>query len=64
MKIEWRKSSHSGGVNDQVCVELAKLPMGIGVRDSKNPAAGHLSLDRPAFAALVREIKRGGLDRP
>ena len=63
MTIEWRKSSRSGGVNDQACVELATLPRGVGIRDSKNPAAGHLHLDRPGFARLVHEIKRGALDR-
>jgi hypothetical protein len=59
--IEWRKSSRSGGVNDEACVEVAKLAAGIGIRDSKNRAAGFLSLDRPKFALLVREIKHGAL---
>jgi hypothetical protein len=62
MMIEWRKSSRSAKVNEEVCVEVAKLAAGIGIRDSKNPAAGHLDLPNPEFAALVRKIKRGVLD--
>jgi len=61
--IEWRKSSHSGGVNDQACVELARLAEGIGIRDSKNPAGGHLSLSPARFAALLSRA-RHDLDRP
>ncbi|MEU8123348.1 DUF397 domain-containing protein [Spirillospora sp. NPDC049024] len=33
---EWRKSSRSGGVNDNACVELARLDDRVGMRDSKN----------------------------
>lgn len=62
--IEWRKSSHSGGVNDQACVELARLAEGIGIRDSKNPAGGHLSLSPARFAALLSRVGHDDLDRP
>lgn len=58
---EWRKSSRSGGVNDNACVELARLGGTVGVRDSKNPDAGHLGLSRREFSQLVARIKRGGL---
>ncbi|GAA1809754.1 DUF397 domain-containing protein [Actinomadura chokoriensis] len=60
MKIQWRKSSHSGGVNDQHCVELGRLVpgVGIGVRDSKDPDAGHLTLSVAQFADLVEQITR------
>ncbi|GAA3223759.1 DUF397 domain-containing protein [Actinocorallia longicatena] len=44
MTVQWRKSSYSGGVHDETCVELAGLPAAVGVRDAKNPGAGHLSL--------------------
>ncbi|MFI0355142.1 DUF397 domain-containing protein [Actinomadura sp. 9N407] len=53
----WRKSSHSGGVNDEQCVELAQLAESVGVRDSKDPAGGHLSLSVDQFAGLVEQIK-------
>ncbi|MFF5263986.1 DUF397 domain-containing protein [Actinomadura viridis] len=56
----WRKSSHSGTQED-ACVELADLTTGIGVRDSKAPNAGHLTLTPHAFTHLINQIKR---DRP
>ncbi|MFD0856572.1 DUF397 domain-containing protein [Actinomadura adrarensis] len=64
MTIHWRKSSYSGGANDDVCVELARLQQGIGVRDSKEPEGDRLTVDPAAFGMLVEEIKRGALDRP
>lgn len=61
----WRKSSRSGGgnVGGQECVEVAQLPGGIGVRDSKHPAEGHLSLTGAQFATLLADIKAGRLSR-
>jgi Domain of unknown function (DUF397) len=58
MNITWRKSSYSGGVNDNACVELASLPAVVAVRDSKNPHLGHLALSGRQFAGLVDRIKR------
>lgn len=58
MSLNWRKSSHSGGVNDDACIELASLPSVVAVRDSKNPHLGHLSLSGRQFAGLVDRIKR------
>ncbi|MGH3239525.1 MAG: DUF397 domain-containing protein [Spirillospora sp.] len=60
MTIQWRKSSHSGVANDDVCVELGRLApgTGIGVRDSKDPDGGHLTLAPNDFAALLTHIKR------
>ncbi|MFI0485375.1 DUF397 domain-containing protein [Actinomadura sp. 9N215] len=37
MIVQWRKSTHSGGADDQHCVELGRLASGVGVRDSKAP---------------------------
>ncbi|MBA9007931.1 DUF397 domain-containing protein [Thermomonospora cellulosilytica] len=54
----WRKSSYSGP-NEPECVEVAALPTGVGLRDSKNPGAGHLAVSTQGFAALVRRIKNG-----
>ncbi|GAA0271522.1 hypothetical protein GCM10009527_079930 [Actinomadura nitritigenes] len=51
----WRKSSHSGG-NEGNCVEVADLNGHVGVRDSENPAAGHLTLTRRDFAALLADL--------
>jgi hypothetical protein len=58
MNITWRKSSYSGGVNDNACVELASLPTAVAVRDSKNPHLGNLSLSMRQFAGLVDRLKR------
>ncbi|WP_242883314.1 DUF397 domain-containing protein [Actinomadura litoris] len=58
--ITWRKSSYSGGggSDGQECVEVAEVRSGIGLRDSKAPEAGHLSVRRTSFAALVARLKR------
>ncbi|MFD0901768.1 DUF397 domain-containing protein [Actinomadura sediminis] len=37
---------------------MAQLAVGIGVRDSKAPEAGHLTLGRDAFLALLATLKR------
>lgn len=56
----WRKSSHSGA-QDNACVELADLGGRVGIRDSKNPAAGHLSISPESFAALLARVKHDEL---
>lgn len=57
----WRKSSRStGGTSDQ-CVEVANLAGAIGLRDSKAPNAGHLSVSVEGFAALLARVKRDEL---
>lgn len=60
MNMQWRKSTHSGGANDQHCVELGRLAHedGIGVRDSKDPDTGHLALTATQFATLLQQIKQ------
>jgi hypothetical protein len=57
--IQWRKSTHSGGVDDHQCVELGRLTSGagLGVRDSKDPDAGHLTLSTAEFANLIKQFK-------
>ncbi|MFI0482597.1 DUF397 domain-containing protein [Actinomadura sp. 9N215] len=39
-------------------VELAVLPQGIAIRDSKAPGAGLLTLTPEGFADLVKQVKR------
>ncbi len=60
MAVQWRKSSFSGSANDDVCVELGRLGSGagIGVRDSKDPDRGHLTLSGAQFAGLIEQVKR------
>ncbi|OLT29563.1 DUF397 domain-containing protein [Actinomadura sp. CNU-125] len=52
----WRKSSRSGSQGD-ACVELAALPGGVGLRDSKAPDVGHLTLSPACFRKLVEQWK-------
>ncbi|TMQ80703.1 DUF397 domain-containing protein [Actinomadura soli] len=60
----WRKSSRSGGSagGGDGCVELAALTGTIGVRDSKAPQAGHLTLSAEDFAQLVGAVKADKLN--
>ncbi|GGP90238.1 hypothetical protein BKA00_000704 [Actinomadura coerulea] len=60
MIVNWRKSSYSGGISDQQCVELGRLPLGvgIGVRDSKDPDGAHLTLNGVEFGALLARLKQ------
>ena len=48
---QWRKSTHSSA--SAACVEVTALPGGVGVRDSKNPDAGHLTVTPSQWAAFV-----------
>ncbi|MFV2177144.1 DUF397 domain-containing protein [Actinomadura sp. LOL_016] len=57
----WRKSSRSNGAGG-ACVEVADLTASIGVRDSKAPGAGHLSLTTETWAAFVAEVRGGQYD--
>ncbi|MDQ3577149.1 MAG: DUF397 domain-containing protein [Actinomycetota bacterium] len=58
-RVVWRKSSFSGdgGTGGGDCVEAAALEGGrFGLRDSKNPDAGALTLPGAGMAALLAEI--------
>jgi hypothetical protein len=57
----WRKSSHSGTQQGD-CVEVADLPSGIGIRDSKDPHVGHLAITPDTFADLLARAKRNELN--
>ncbi|MVZ99941.1 DUF397 domain-containing protein [Actinomadura sp. LD22] len=59
---KWRKSSHSGGGNDDACVEVADLGGRIGVRDSKDPEGPRLGVSARDFGGLLARIKLGKLD--
>ncbi|MFC5184802.1 DUF397 domain-containing protein [Actinomadura harenae] len=56
----WRKSKRSN--TEQACVEVATVPTAVGVRDSKNPEGGHLTMDRASVGALIAKVKAGDLD--
>jgi uncharacterized protein DUF397 len=53
---KWRKSSRSNTSGGQ-CVEVASLDGNVGVRDSKSPSAGHLTLTPAAFKALTQRVR-------
>jgi hypothetical protein len=61
MTSEWRKSSRSGGVNDQACVEVARLSGVSWIRDSKDTRPGHRAPARTE-AARSAQSERGELD--
>lgn len=54
----WRKSSRSGSGTNGACVEVAFVSAAVGVRDSKNPAAGHLVFDDAAWQGFAAGVKR------
>ena len=54
----WRKSSHSGGDSGD-CVEVAGLPGGVAVRDSKNPGGPRLVFASAEWSTFARRIKAG-----
>ncbi|KAB2350276.1 DUF397 domain-containing protein [Actinomadura rudentiformis] len=57
----WRKSSHSSTQGGD-CVEVANLGGNIGLRDSKAPEDGHVTIPVESFAALMTRVKRNELN--
>ncbi|WP_406500413.1 DUF397 domain-containing protein [Streptomyces sp. NBC_00846] len=57
--VAWRTSSYSGGGSSGGdCVEVAALPTGTAVRDSKNPAGPALRFGDRTWAVFLAEAKR------
>lgn len=56
---DWTKSSYSTRNTTQqpMCVEVQRREGTVGIRDSKNPGQGGLSVSEEAFGALIRVIK-------
>lgn len=57
--VTWRKSSTSD-LKD--CVEIARLPSFLLVRDSKDPCGPRLAFSLSGWAELMLRIRRGDLD--
>lgn len=47
----WRKSSYSADTVN--CIDVARTHQFAAIRDSKNPAAPHLTLPPTAYAGLL-----------
>ncbi|MFD8066707.1 DUF397 domain-containing protein [Streptomyces parvulus] len=53
-ELAWFKSSYSGGTDGESCVEIAKTPGTIHVRDSKHVEEGpRLALTPTAWATFL-----------
>lgn len=53
----WRKSSRSGGGDDNACVEVAIVRAAVGVRDSKDRGGSHLVFTNPAWRRFAATMK-------
>lgn len=60
--LTWVKSTYSGGANND-CVEFARVPGLIGVRDSKDPEGAKLALSVAGMRACLDEIKAAHVGR-
>ena len=56
--VTWRKSSYSGA-NGGNCVEVARFPAAVAVRDSKEPGGPVLLFTPGEWEALCAGVKRG-----
>ncbi|MER6025352.1 DUF397 domain-containing protein [Streptomyces sp. NPDC001851] len=54
----WRKSSYSGPDDGNNCVEIATTPTHTTLRDSKDPAAGTLTVPAGSFALFIEALKK------
>jgi hypothetical protein len=54
----WRKASNSGA-NGGGCVEVARLPAVVAVRDSKDPDGSRLTFSSEEWRAFVAGVKAG-----
>ncbi|GAB2731725.1 hypothetical protein GCM10027174_00010 [Salinifilum aidingensis] len=57
---DWRTSTRTQGQGQ--CVEVGFGSDRIGVRDSKNRAAGHVTCTQRQWQLFTEQIKRGGFD--
>ncbi|TQN33190.1 uncharacterized protein DUF397 [Haloactinospora alba] len=54
-ELYFRKSSYSATAKE--CVEIADLPSGVAIRDSKQPESGHLAFPATEWSAFLRELR-------
>ncbi len=58
--VQWRKASASS--SNGTCVELAPVPEGVAVRDSKDPLGPVLRFTREELASFLAGAKAGEFD--
>lgn len=56
----FRKSSYSVGDREN-CVEVADLPGGAAIRDSRHPDRGYLAFGTAEWRAFLDGVRRGQL---
>ncbi|WP_084478091.1 DUF397 domain-containing protein [Nocardia jejuensis] len=57
----WFKSARSTGAKE--CVEIAFLPGGVGIRDSKNPTGPALLFGPSEWDRFTHALRKGHFDR-
>jgi len=57
-RAQWRTSSYSTGSGSN-CVEVGPTRQAIGIRDTKNRAAGALAVSPHTWSAFVISVKAG-----
>jgi hypothetical protein len=56
--LKWRKSTRSSN-GGETCVELARTPRSVAVRDSKNPDGPRIEMSRRSLDRLLTDVKQG-----
>ncbi|MFJ2257523.1 DUF397 domain-containing protein [Streptomyces sp. NPDC087844] len=56
--LRWQKSTFSGGGDGNTCVEIAKSPGTLHLRESETPGTELITSTRP-LAHLIRGVKAG-----
>lgn len=58
MITAWRKSSYSTSDTTHQCVEVGIAPGQVGIRDTKAPELGHLTVSRTSWRAFIERIAK------
>lgn len=61
--LQWRTSTYSS-TNGNGCVEVAPLPGGVAVRDTKDRALAPHVYSAAGWRAFVAGVRAGAFDRP